>query len=205
MFIERLVVGNMDANSYIVAAEDTNEALVIDPGGSVEKILNLLKEHDLNVKYIVNTHGHIDHIAANEKLLAETNAQLLIHEADANFLEEPELNLSAFMGAENVISPTADRLLKSGEKINCGEINLEVLHTPGHTKGSICLLGEEVLLSGDTLFARGVGRTDFPTGSRQELNESLSKIMELDLKLRIYPGHGPTATLAEVKENNPYL
>ncbi|MBM7556284.1 MBL fold metallo-hydrolase [Halanaerobacter jeridensis] len=204
MFIERLIVGNMESNAYIVADEDTTEAIVIDPGGSAEKILKALEEKELDLKLIINTHGHIDHIAANEKILAETNAQLLVHEADANFLTNPELNLSSFM-AEKLISPAADRVLEAGGEINCGEISLEVIHTPGHTKGSICLLGADVLFSGDTLFARGVGRTDLPTGSRSKLNQSLEKIVELDDEIMVYPGHGPSATLAEVKENNPYL
>ena len=205
MFIERLLVGNMEANSYIVADEDTKEAVVIDPGGSAEKILNVLEQNNLNVKHVINTHGHVDHIAANEKIMAETEAQLLIHEADADFLQEPELNLSSFMGAQNIISPAADKTLQAGSQIDCGAINLEVLHTPGHTKGSICLLGDNLLFSGDTLFSRGVGRTDLPTGSRQQLNQSLTQLLELSAELKIYPGHGPATTLAELKEINPYI
>lgn len=205
MFIERLLVGNMEANSYIVADEDIKEAVVIDPGGSADKILNVLQQNNFTLEYIINTHGHIDHIAANKKISAETGAQLLIHEADADFLQNPELNLSSIMGAQKIISPAADKTLKSGSEIDCGAINLKVLHTPGHTKGSICLLGDNVLFSGDTLFYRGVGRTDLPTGSQQDLKESLTQLVELDDELTIYPGHGPTATLAEVKEINPYI
>ncbi|MFO7819403.1 MAG: MBL fold metallo-hydrolase [Halanaerobacter sp.] len=205
MFIEKLVVGEMGANSYIVADEDSGGALVIDPGGSAEKILTVLENHGLNLRYVVNTHGHIDHIAANKKILTETGAQLLIHKADANFLKNDELNLSSLIGAQDMTFGAADKTLESGVEIECGTVKLEVLHTPGHTKGSICLLGVDVLFSGDTLFSSGVGRTDLPTGSRERLNKSLAKLKELNDDLTVYPGHGPAATLGEIKENNPYI
>ena len=205
MFIEKLIVGQMEANSYIAADEDSGAALVIDPGGSAEKILTALENHSLDLRYIVNTHGHIDHIAANEKILAETEAQLLIHKADADFLKNAELNLSSFIGAQDMTFGAADKTLESGAEIECGTVKLQVLHTPGHTTGSICLLGADVLFSGDTLFSTGVGRTDLPTGSREELNKSLAKLKELDDDLTVYPGHGPAATLGEIRENNPYI
>ena len=205
MFIEKLTVGNMESNSYIAADEESDEAIVIDPGGSADKILKVLAAEGLTLKYVVNTHGHVDHIAANEKILTAAQAQLLIHRSEASFLTNADLNLSSFMSAEKVISPQADKTLEEGEKVKFGEIELEVLHTPGHTKGSICLIGDGVLFSGDTLFAKGVGRTDLPTGAREKLDQSLTKLKRLNDKLRVYPGHGPTATLAEIKENNPYM
>ena len=205
MFIEKLTVGNMESNSYIVADRESAEAIVIDPGGEAKKILEVLTMQDLTLKYVVNTHGHIDHIAANEEILTATNAQLLIHKSEADFLDNADLNLSSFMGTKEVLSPQADKTLDAKAKIEFGEFELKVLYTPGHTKGSICLLGDEVLFSGDTLFAKGVGRTDLPTGSRAELNQSLTKLKELNDKIKVYPGHGPTATLAEIKDNNPYM
>lgn len=205
MFIEKMVVGEMDANCYVLADENTDEALVIDPGGSADQILDLIQENNWDIKYVVNTHGHIDHIAANKKILEQSNAQLLIHRADANFLEDSELNLSAFVGGPQLQSPVADQLLESGSQISCGSFDLEVLHTPGHTRGSICLLGANQIFSGDTLFSKGIGRTDLATGSREELDQSLAEIIKLKDELMVFPGHGAAATLAEIKQINPYI
>ncbi|MGM0501702.1 MAG: MBL fold metallo-hydrolase [Bacillota bacterium] len=205
MLIEKLVVGDMEANCYIVADKETAEAVIIDPGGSSDKIISSIKENDLTIKYVVNTHGHIDHMKANEEIINVTAAQLLIHKEDAAFLKAGNLNLSNFVGGKEVVSPAADRMLEDGSVIKFGNIELKVLHTPGHTAGSICLLGSDVLFSGDTLFFGGVGRTDFPTGSRQDLDKSLRELTKLDHKLKVYPGHGPIGVLTEIKKNNPYI
>jgi len=205
MFIEKLVVGDMDANCYILADEDTTEGVVIDPGGSADKIMDAIQNNNLDIKYVVNTHGHIDHIAANKRIMEVTTAPLLIHRADSGFLEDPKLNLSAFVGGPPLELPAADELLEAGSQISFGQFNLEVLHTPGHTRGSICLVGDNCLFSGDTLFTQGIGRTDLATGSRDKLNQSLVEIVKLPENLTVYPGHGSTATLAQIKASNPYI
>ena len=205
MFIEKLTVGDMGSNCYITADKETKDAVIIDPGGSVDDILDCIHKNDLEVKYIVNTHGHIDHIKGNEEIIDRTCAELLIHQKDARFLEDGKLNLSESLVRRSIVSPTADKLLKDDSKIKFGNFSLKVIHTPGHTEGSISLLGENNLFSGDTLFFRGVGRTDFPTGSRGELDKSLAKLSKLDSKIKVYPGHGPSGNLEDVKENNPYI
>ncbi|AGB41758.1 Zn-dependent hydrolase, glyoxylase [Halobacteroides halobius DSM 5150] len=207
MLIKRIVVGNLKVNCYLVIDEDTKKAIIIDPGANKEAILEKVNEQNLTVKYIINTHVHADHIGANKYLLEETGAKLLVHKADAEFLQDPKLNLSAYIDdpQEKIISPVADKLLVAGDKIECGNLTFEVVHTPGHTPGSICLKSKQILFSGDTLFARGVGRTDFPQGSSPDLKNSLQKITQFDLNLKLYPGHGPTTTLEKAKKNNPYI
>lgn len=205
MILERLQVGSLDTNCYILGDEDTGEAMVIDPGAEGEKILDLLNKLDLEIKYIINTHGHHDHIGANEFLMENSEAELLIHRDDAEHLVNPEYNLS-FFSQENITGPEADRCLVEGEQVECGVWDLEVLHTPGHTPGGIILLGNGKLFAGDTLFAMGVGRTDFPNGSRQKLMNSIQeKIIPLTDDLEVYPGHGPTGGLGEIKASNPFL
>ncbi len=207
MFIKRLSVGQLTANCYIVADESSKEAVVIDPGAEGDRILSVINENDLEVKYVFNTHGHIDHIAANSDLLEETNAQLLIHKDDAEFLQNPELNLASFIGGagSEIELPQADKLLEDGDKIKCGDLVFEIIHTPGHTPGGICLKVNNLLFSGDTLFSLGIGRTDFPLGSQQKLKESINKIVILEDDVEVYPGHGERATLAQIKRKNPYI
>ncbi|GAB6138287.1 MBL fold metallo-hydrolase [Halanaerobaculum tunisiense] len=207
MLVKRIVVGNLKVNCYLVVAEETNQALVIDPGSEADKILTAIADQGCQVEYVVNTHGHADHIAANEELLAATGAQLLIHETDSNFLQDSDLNLSSSLGdpREEVVSPPADRLLTAGDKIKCGALTLEVIYTPGHTPGGICLKTDQELFSGDTIFSQGVGRTDLPHGALEDLQTSLDKIAKLPEDLKLYPGHGPTSTLKKVKRSNPYL
>ncbi|GAB6100323.1 MBL fold metallo-hydrolase [Halanaerocella petrolearia] len=207
MIVKRLVVGQLDVNCYLVADEKTDKVIVIDPGAQASQILQMIKEKEWQLEYIINTHGHADHIAANKELLTETEAELLIHQADSDFLQNSELNLSAYIGnpSQKIKSPQADNLLVEGDLIESGNLTFEVIHTPGHTPGSISLKSAEGLFSGDTVFARGVGRTDFPHGSSKDLKISVNKLVSLPPELKLYPGHGPTYTLEEVKSNNPYL
>jgi glyoxylase-like metal-dependent hydrolase (beta-lactamase superfamily II) len=205
MKVDRLVVGAMEVNCYLVIDEETKQAAVIDPGAQADKILDAIEAKELDVQYVINTHGHIDHIAANPEILTATGSQLLIHEEDADFLTNPELNLSVQVGQGSFTSPAADRLLTAGDKVEWGEISLEVICTPVLSPGGLCLIGEGVIFSGDTLFAMGVGRTDFPQGSQEKLNQSLDKISTYGDDLKLYPGHGPTSTLGKVKNQNIYL
>lgn len=200
-----LAVGPLAANCYIIWCKHTKEALVIDPGGEGPRILAEIIKEGLRLKYIVNTHGHIDHIAANNHLKEETQAKLLIHPDDAPLLRDPELNLSAYTGRPFQSLPS-DMEITDGDEIAVGDLRFVVLHTPGHTRGSICLRAEGVLFTGDTLFAGSIGRTDFPGGSYRQLLESIkSKILPCGDSCVVYPGHGPSTTVGYERENNPFL
>ena len=194
----------MQANCYVLGCEETGSALVIDPGGDDARIMRVVNEDEFQLKFIVNTHGHVDHIAANEELKAETSAQLCIHSADADMLEDPQKNLSSFVGTP-VISPEADRILAHGDILEVGKFSLEVIHTPGHSQGSICLLADDCIFTGDLLFAGGIGRYDFPGSSYDKLMDSLKKVMTLDDGLVVYSGHGPETTIGHERRTNPFL
>jgi glyoxylase-like metal-dependent hydrolase (beta-lactamase superfamily II) len=205
MNLIQLTVGQLGVNCYIVSCDDTKESLVIDPGDNIEIILEKIEQENLQVKYIVNTHGHADHIGANNILKNKTNAAIAIHSDDAPMLNNPKLNLSVYIGA-SIISDSADIILNAGDTITIGNVNLFVLHTPGHTKGGICLLTEGALFSGDTLFAESIGRCDFPDGSMNDLIHSIqSQLMNLPDDVKVYPGHGPVTTIGWERTHNPYL
>ncbi|MBO8169739.1 MAG: MBL fold metallo-hydrolase [Thermoanaerobacteraceae bacterium] len=206
MYVKTIVVGALATNCYLVGCEKTKKAALIDPGDDGEKILAAVKQSGFQVDYIINTHGHVDHIGANKNVKEATGAQLLIHKDDADFLTNPSKNLSGLMAKQNT-GPAADRLLDDGDKINIGNtVTLEVLHTPGHTPGGICLKGEDVIFTGDTVFAGSIGRTDLPGGSYTTIINSIrEKLMALEGDFTLYPGHGPASTLREEKVSNPFL
>ncbi len=207
MFLKRLVVGALETNCYLIGCEKTKEAAVIDPGGeeAVDLILNLLQKNNFNLKYIINSHGHIDHIIGNNLLKAKTEALLLIHRLDADMLVDGNKNISSFMGKE-ICSPHADKLLEEGDEISLGSLRLKLIHTPGHTPGGISLVVNNIVFTGDTLFAGGIGRTDLPGGSYQDLKKSIKeKLLVLSDDKIIYPGHGPDSTIGEERRTNPYI
>jgi hydroxyacylglutathione hydrolase len=207
MFLKKLVVGALETNCYLIGCKKTKKAAVIDPGGEeeVDLILNLLQENNFDLKYIINTHGHIDHIAGNRKLKGKTTASLLIHKLDADMLVDTDKNFSIFMDKE-IGSPPADIFLEEGDEIILGSLKLTVFHTPGHTPGGISLILDNVIFTGDTLFAGGIGRTDLPGGSYQDLQRSIKeKLLILGNGKIIYPGHGPDSTIGEERRTNPYL
>ncbi|MBU4299016.1 MBL fold metallo-hydrolase [Patescibacteria group bacterium] len=172
MQIKRLIVGELATNCYLLVSK--KEVAVIDPGGEAEKILEEIRSSGAKLKYIINTHEHPDHCFANEKISQETGAEILIHEAEKDF-----------------VGFKVNQFLKEGDNIKIGEISLKVIHTPGHTKGSICLKGDNFIFTGDTLFKDGQGRTDLPGGSAEELENSLEKLKKLFKPgISIYPGHG---------------
>lgn len=201
MIVETLVVGDMGVNCYVVWDEQTREALIIDPGADAESIKDILRKKRLSAKFIINTHGHIDHIGAD----AQLGLPIWIHKDDADFLDDSTKNLSAFFASpQKVRSPS--HLLEDKEKIKLGGVTLEVLHTPGHTPGGICLAGGGIVFSGDTLFFEGIGRTDFPYGSSPDLLSSIKdKLMSLPDDTLVYPGHGPQTTIGRERKNNPFL
>jgi len=198
MLIEIFTVGSLSTNCYIVSSQQTKDAIVIDPGldfsSEAKQIFNYITRGVLNVKLIVNTHGHPDHISGDAIFQKEYNVPICIHRFDAAYLE----------GLKNANFPTAV-LLEDGSLIKFGNESLKVMHTPGHTPGSICLLGERLVFTGDTLFAGGIGRTDFPGGSDRDMRLSLQKLMRLPDYFLIYPGHGLSSVMAEEKRVNPFL
>lgn len=205
MEVERLVVGPIAANCYLVRCSEAGDALVIDPGAEGETILQKAKEKSLCIRYIVNTHGHGDHIGANGSLHAATGAPILIHAADAPLLTSAMKNLSAWLSG-GVVSPPADRLLADGDEIECGAVVFKVLETPGHTPGGISLQAPGVVFTGDTLFQGSVGRTDFPGGSAAVLLNSIrTKLLVLPDDTLVYPGHGGATTIGREKAANPFL
>ncbi|KPV62561.1 MAG: hydroxyacylglutathione hydrolase [Candidatus Bathyarchaeota archaeon BA1] len=209
MFVKMLTVGMLYTNCYIVGCAETGEALIIDPGldkdAEAKMILKEVDQHNLRVKYIVNTHGHPDHTSGNGIIKKATDAPILIHEDDAIMLSAAGKSLVRLFGF-HVVSPQADRLLHNGDVIQVGRVRLKVVHTPGHSRGSISLLGEDTVFTGDTLFAGSIGRTDLPGASYKEIMRSIrGKLAKLPDHMNVYPGHGPASTIGEEKRNNPFL
>lgn len=207
MKIKVLTVGPIETNCYIVSCPKTKEAVVIDPGDEGERILEFIKDEQLNVKFIINTHGHHDHIGANKDIKDATKAQLLVHEKDGDMLIDPNKNLSKYMGI-NTVEPGADQKLQDGDTVTFGDLSFKVIHTPGHTPGGICLFSKDnkICFTGDTLFNGSVGRTDLPGGSYATLMKSIrERLVTLSNEVAIYPGHGPKSTIGDEKAINPFL
>lgn len=205
MIIEKLEVGPIMANCFILGCETTKEAAVIDPGDDADRILMALAKSELKVKYLINTHGHFDHVGANKRMKEVTGADILVHPDDEPMLVELSRSAAMFgLSAEN--SPPADRLLKDGDTIAFGEISLKVIHTPGHSMGGICLYTPGHLFAGDTLFAGSIGRTDLPGGDYDTLIASIkTKLLGLPEETVVYTGHGPETSIANEKRMNPFL
>jgi hydroxyacylglutathione hydrolase len=191
MIVKSFAVGWLSTNCYVVGCEETREAAVIDPGmeseAEAEPIMDFIKQNSLHIKYIINTHGHPDHVAGNALMKEATGAPILIHESNPEHVQ-------------------ADRKLRDGDAIQVGTLNLKVLHTPGHTKDGISLLGDNAVFTGDALFAGSVGRTDFVGGSYEELMRSIkTKLLPLPDSFKVYCGHGPATTIGNEKRHNPFL
>ncbi len=205
MILTKLVVGPLQVNCFILSDDKTREAVVIDPGDDASDILKIINDKGLKVKYIVNTHAHFDHVGANKAIKDATGAELLLHEADASSLAMTQHQSRAF-GMESNPSPPADRLVKHGDTITAGEVSLKVLHTPGHSPGGICLVEQGIVFTGDTLFAGSIGRPDLPGGDLMTLIRSIkTHLMVLPDETRVFSGHGPSSTIGNEKEENPYL
>lgn len=199
--LRRLPVGPVAANCYILGCANTKEAVVIDPGAEDGLIKQEISALDLTAICIINTHGHGDHIGANSKM----GLPVFIHAADAKCLTNPLKNMSGILGIP-INSPPASRLLEDGDKIDVGDLIFEVIHTPGHTPGSISLRCDGIVFTGDTLFAEGVGRTDLPGGSETEIIKSIrERLFILPDETKVYPGHGPATTIGHEKGHNPFI
>jgi hydroxyacylglutathione hydrolase len=207
MIQKGLTVGLLEVNCYVLGDEETKEAVVIDPGGDEDEILEVLNYHQFQLKLIIDTHGHFDHVDANQPLKVATGAQIAIHEADAQMLAKPSAEAMFFTGNRVRLSEP-DILLKEGDVLTFGKYRLRVLHTPGHTPGGISLVleGHTYVYVGDLLFAGSIGRTDFPGGDFDALiNAVRTKIFPLGDNYSVFPGHGPVTTVGQERRYNPFF
>ncbi len=202
MFIKRLVVGPLEVNCYIIGNEKGN-AIVIDPGDEPDRIIEVIKNNGLIIDYIICTHGHFDHVGAVPDLKNATGAKVLIHKDELEIYQAAR-DMAAFWGYEVEDLPDPDIFVSEGDNIKAGDLNFMVLHTPGHSPGGICLYGEGLVLTGDTLFAGSVGRTDFYGGDMNQLKKSFDRLMALPEETKVLPGHGPESTIGEEKRENPF-
>lgn len=205
MIIKCLPVGPIMANCFILGCEETLHAAVIDPGDEADRILTSLAESQLTLDYIINTHGHFDHVGANKRLKDASNAPILIHALDAPMLNQLAAEASAW-GLTTENSPAPDRTIDEGDTVSVGNITLTVIHTPGHTPGGVSLKTQGHVFVGDTLFSGSIGRTDFPGGNFETLKASIQKkLFALDDDVQVHTGHGPQTTIGQERRYNPFV
>ncbi|MDO5708306.1 MAG: MBL fold metallo-hydrolase [Andreesenia angusta] len=204
MFLERKPLGVYAANSYIIADEESKEAVVIDPGGEPEDIERVLDDKGFNLKYIILTHGHGDHIGGIQRIYDRYNPKVLIHKDDAELLEDSEKNLTTMMPVKPMIFKNYS-IIEEGDIIEFGNKEIKVIHTPGHTRGCICLLVDDKLFTGDTLFKGSIGRTDLYGGGDDLMDSIRDKILPLDDNIIVLPGHGAVSTIGDEKRINPFM
>ena len=207
MIHEILPVGPLQCNCSVIGDETTREAMVIDPGDDIEDVLALVRKHNLQVKQIVITHAHIDHVGGAMKLKKLTGAPILLNQNDYALLKMLDVQ-AAWIGMPTPGEVKIDQSLAQDDRIGAGSLSAQILHTPGHTEGSICLYfaPEKKLIAGDTLFAGSIGRTDLPGGSYKKIISSLhEQVLALPDDTVVIPGHGPLTTIGEERESNPFL
>jgi glyoxylase-like metal-dependent hydrolase (beta-lactamase superfamily II) len=207
MILKTMVVGPFASNCYIVGSESSKHGIIIDPGAEAKLILSTVNDLGMTVSLILVTHAHIDHIGALAPVKEGTGAKFAIHEAEAAAgLGMFSRMLSSMTGGSFTQPPKPDRLLKDGDTIDVDGLKFTVLHTPGHSPGGISLYGHGILFSGDTLFNCGIGRTDFPGCSYEQIMDSIkNKLMTLPDETIVYPGHGPATAIGKEKRGNPFL
>jgi glyoxylase-like metal-dependent hydrolase (beta-lactamase superfamily II) len=208
MFVKQMQVGHMAVFAYLVGDPITGDALVIDPADDVKGIIAEAQKNKLRINYIVNTHGHVDHIGGNAEMQKATGAKIVVHEDDAIMLTSTPAAILKMFGVK--ASPPADILVKDGDILSVGNVSLKVIHTPGHSPGGISLYSPGYAFTGDTLFVEAVGRTDLPGGSWQTMNKSIQeKLFCLPEDTKVMHGHNygsmPTSTIGHEKRNNPYI
>ena len=207
MIHEIFPVGPLQCNCSIIGDEASREAMVIDPGDDIEDVLALIAKHNLKVKQIVITHAHIDHVGGAMKLRASTGAPILLNQNDYALLKMLDTQ-AAWVGMKSPGKVEIDHSVEQADTVRAGAITADVLHTPGHTEGSVCLYfpAEKTLIAGDTLFAGSIGRTDLPGGSFEKIIQSLhGTVLALPDETVVVPGHGPLTTIGEERESNPFL
>ncbi|MBN1369122.1 MAG: MBL fold metallo-hydrolase [Dehalococcoidaceae bacterium] len=203
MIIDCLSLGAFESNCYIVADEAGGKCMVIDPGAEENVILKRIEELGLTVECIVLTHGHPDHVMAAPGLKTATGARLMMHPGDQELLNNKMLNL--MLGLKSRGDVVVDELLAGGRVIQAAGNTFTVMHTPGHSEGSICLVSGDVLFSGDLLFAGGIGRYDLPGGDETKIIHSLGMLLEMDDNIKVYPGHGPQTSIGAERRGNFYI
>ena len=197
MIIKCIVVGPLENNCFIAADENTRDALIIDPGDEPDRILDLLTENNLQLKYIVCTHAHFDHVGAIPELKNETSAKIVIHFGELDIYTHTKEQAALLWGFDLDPLPEPDMFVSGEDILEVGDLRFKILHTPGHSPGGICLYGEGIVFTGDTLFAGSVGRTDLYGGNIEKLKSSFKRLMALEDKTRVFPGHGPQTTIGE--------
>jgi glyoxylase-like metal-dependent hydrolase (beta-lactamase superfamily II) len=207
MVIKMLTVGPFAANCYIVGSSEAKQGMIIDPGAGADTIMRTVQQTGLSISIIVITHAHMDHVGALREVQQKTSARFAIHEAEKGFVFSTPMRMLTSLGVSPVKSPPhPDILLKDGDLIDLSDLHFEVLYTPGHSSGGICLSGHGLVFSGDTLFKFGIGRTDFPGMSHERLMNSIrEKLMVLPDETIVYPGHGPPTTIGDERRGNPFL
>ncbi|MFH0703176.1 MAG: MBL fold metallo-hydrolase [bacterium] len=205
MIIRTLNIGPFQVNNYLIVCRDTLESALIDAGGDYKATIKLASEYNAKIKYVLNTHGHLDHIAGDFDLQTKGGAKILIHKADEFLVNSLKEHLKTY-GMPEYEPPKPDEFIEDGQEIKIGDLTIKVIHTPGHSPGSVCYLLNNILFSGDTLFADSVGRTDLPGGSYEELANSIkNKLFTLDDATIVYAGHGAATTILNEKLHNPFF
>jgi glyoxylase-like metal-dependent hydrolase (beta-lactamase superfamily II) len=204
MIIEKLTVGELQENAYVLGDEKTKQAIVIDPGDEPDRIIEVIKNHGLSVQSIICTHAHFDHVGAAGDIKRETGAKVLLHKDEEGSYGMVR-DQAALWGYSVDDLPQPDGFIDEGDEIRAGDLSFKVMHTAGHSRGAICLYGEGILISGDTIFQGSVGRTDFPGGSIEELRKSFKRLLDLPEDTQVLSGHGPETTIGREKKENFFV
>jgi len=201
MIVRSLVVGPLQVNCFVVGDETSRKAIIVDPGDEPDRIMELLSKEQLVPEYVVCTHAHFDHVGAVPDIKRDTHAQIVIHRDELDIYHGAR-DMAALWGYDLEPLPEPDFFVGEGDEIRLGDLRFEVLHTPGHSPGGLCLWGEGIVMTGDTLFAGAVGRTDFHGGDMGKLKQSFDRLMSLPPETEVLAGHGPNSTIGRERVDN---